>query len=127
MKKRTLSIGLLLAALTALFAWRVMAAPVNFAWDYDFSVDPACSPTKLADCVKEFRIKEGAIVRATVPAPAGATAPVVGIQGTVNFGPPYGNRTVFVVAVSDNGTESDPSNSVQVPAKPGKPQNVRVP
>lgn len=116
MKKR---IGLGVVAFVMLIVWQLRAAPVNFAWDYDFSVDPACSATVLTNCVKEFHIKEGAVVLQVVAAPT--------LTGTVNFGPPYGNRTIFVTAVSDTGIESDPSNSVSVNVKPGKPQNVRIP
>ena len=116
-----------LFAITFLLVWRASAAQVGVLWDYDFTLDRACSPALPTNCIKEFKVKEGSALLATVPAPVGASGPVVGIAATINFAPPYGSRIIHVVAVSEDGVESDPSNTVSVNVKPGKPQNARIP
>jgi hypothetical protein len=120
--------GVAVALASFLFVnwWRAGASTVNFVWDYDFSADPACSATITTDCVKEFQIRQGTTTVLTVPAPAGASAPLVGVAGTVTLGRPYGPRTFTAIAVSEAGVESDPSNPVQVFIKPGAPQTLRT-
>jgi hypothetical protein len=126
---RMLRIGALALALLAVVfvasLWRSQATLATFVWDYDFSVDPACSATLTTDCVKEFRILQGPTVVLTVPAPDGAATPMTGLTANATLGRPYGSRTFTAIAVSEAGLESVPSNSIQVLVHPNPPKNFR--
>lgn len=56
MKKKLLAISLTILATFGVFLWEAAAVDVTFAWDYDFTVDPACSGTVTTDCIQEFRL-----------------------------------------------------------------------
>jgi hypothetical protein len=116
-KKIILSAGVVVAAIAVLL---LRAAPVGLAWDYDFQADPACSTAQLTDCVKEFRIMDSDSGQAVLVVPAPQTT------ATIQVRRPYGVRNFCVIAVTDSGIESEPSNVVQTTGRPGKAANFRV-
>ena len=87
---------------------------VTVAFDYDFRLNPACSPKLTKNCVKQFNVYDissgGRTKLFSIPVPAGATGSVKGITGT---SPPVplaaGKHTLAVTAESAEGTESDSS------------------
>ena len=85
---------------------------INFTFDYDFSLTPACSPEVTQGCVQQFnlyeispphRVKLGSIL-----APVGATGYVKGISATTK---PFlwvpGKHKLAVSAQMANGQESE--------------------
>lgn len=87
---------------------------ITFAFDYDFGVTPACSPTVKQACVQQFNfydISRGVAKRTklgSLPVPAGAAGFVKGISFTTDsflFNP--GRHMVAVGAQMSNGQESD--------------------
>jgi hypothetical protein len=86
---------------------------VTVAFDYDFRLNPACSPKLTKNCVKQFNVYDissaGRTKLFSIPVPAAAGS-VKGITGT---SPPVplsaGKHTLAVTAESAEGTESDSS------------------
>ena len=114
MKRFCILFCLVLAMVSALHA-----SPVTITWEYDFTVDPACSAENPTDCVKEFRVmnSDTGEVAAVVTAPQ--------TTATLDLARPYGVRRFCVIAVTDTGVESDPSNIIAVWISPGNPRNLR--
>ena len=106
--------GLLLAG-----AFWLRAVSVGLAWDYDFQADPACSATQPSDCVKEFHIVDADSGNHLLMVSSAQT------QASLTVGRPYGPRRFYSIAVTDTGIESEPSNTVEVVVRPGRPFNVR--
>lgn len=124
------------AAALALLVPLLWGATVSFLWDYDFSRDRACSSAVTAACISHFRVREGSTVLSTVAVSELRTASGVPIAGStvavsdVSYGleipPPYGQRTLCVTAVTNDGIESAPACAV-ANIRPGPPINVRMP
>ena len=132
MKRRWLVIVGLAVALFGggLYLWRANAVQIDFTWDYDYAVDPACTATLTTDCVDGFELSDSSGALATIPNPASATGFVAGIATTITKGPPYGPQTFSLVAIGRDGAgvriDSNPS-TVTATIRPGKPQNLRFP
>lgn len=131
MKRRWLLIAGLAVVLFGggLYLWHARAVQIDFTWDYDYAVDPACTATLPIDCVEGFELSDSSGVLDTIPNPAGATGFVAGISTTITKGPPYGPQTFSLVAVGRDGAGIRiDSNPVTVTAtiRPGKPQNIRL-
>ena len=90
MKRRWLLIAGLAVMLFAggLYLWRARAVQIDFAWDYDYSIDPACTPTLPTDCVEGFELSDASGVVAVIPNPTNPTGFVTGISTTIFKGPP---------------------------------------
>jgi hypothetical protein len=107
--------ALLLAVIT-LFMTLFMIIPskrrITVTFDYDFRLSPACSPTPIKNCVKQFNVyemtAEGRMKLFSIPTPGGAVGFVKGITGA---SPPIllpaGEHIVAVTAESGDGVESD--------------------
>ena len=131
MKRWLMIVGLVVLLFGGgLYLWRARAVQIDFAWDYDYAVDPACTTTLTTDCVTGFELSDSSGVLATVSNPPNATGFVAGITTTVVKGPPYGQQTFSLVAmgVDGSGARID-SSSVTVTANivPSRPQGFRVP
>ncbi|KKN20430.1 hypothetical protein LCGC14_0935670 [marine sediment metagenome] len=132
MKRRWLLIAGLAVALFGggLYLWQAGAVQIDFTWDYDYAVDPACTATLTTDCVEGFELSASSGVLATIPNPSNPTGFVAGITTTITKGPPYGPQTFSLVATGRDGAgnriDSNPS-TVTATIRPGKPQNIRVP
>jgi len=94
-----------------------LAARVIVSWSYDYTRQPACNSSRTNDCIDHFEIldytnsQEPKLLR-RVPNPPNAMAKVDNISDEFCYGPPFGLRTIVVVAVArdENGaiTRSNP-------------------
>lgn len=98
---------------------------ITVRFDYDFRGTPACSAKITEDCVQQFVVYDisGGVAKRikllVIPAPAGATGFVKGVDATT---PPLlfepGKHLLAVSAQMPNGRESNPTDCstwVQVP------------
>ena len=96
-----------------------LAARVTVSWSYDYTRQPACNSSRANDCVDHFEIldytdsQRPKLLR-SVPNPTNAVGKIDKISDEFSYGPPFGLRTIVVVAVArdENGaiTESTKSN-----------------
>jgi len=134
--------GMVLVLLgSGLYLRNARAIQIDFEWDYDYTVDPACSATLPVNCVSGFEISDGQGLLQTVPNPpecqtltsTNCISPnglSVGIEASAIKGPPYGQQTFNLVAVGLDGSGvpvKSTSASVVATITPGRPQNVRFP
>jgi hypothetical protein len=92
---------------------------ITVTFDYDFGVNPACSPKVTKDCVRQFNlydISKGAAKRkklASFPVPVGASGIMKGVTFTT---PPMpldsGNHVLSITAQMPGGQESDVSKCI---------------
>ena len=132
MKRRWLLIAGLAVMLFAggLYLWQARAVEIDFAWDYDYGTDPACTTILSENCVEGFEVSDASGVLATIPNPANPVGFVTGISTTISKGPPYGPQTFSLVAVGRDGAGNRlDSNPVTVAPfiRPSRPQNPRLP
>jgi len=88
-----------------------LAARVTVSWSYDYTRQPACNASQANDCIDHFEILDYTDSQhpkflCRVPNPANAAAKVDNISDEFSYGPPFGLRTIVVVAVArdKNGT-----------------------
>ena len=128
MKRLLVIIGVVGVLFTTVFYLR--AVQIDFFWDYDYGVDPACTATLATDCVEGFELSDANGVLATISNPANPVEFVSGISTTIIKGPPYGNQTFSLVAIGRDGLgariDSNPA-TVDAVIRPGRPQNIRFP
>src|SRR4029077_15368809 len=78
-------------------------ANVRASWTYDYAPEPACSAARLTNCIDHFEVlditKKDFVVITSVSNPNPATGKVDNISTTFKYGPPFGERTISVVAV----------------------------
>lgn len=105
--KLTLAIvGILLCVGVTLSYTHVLAATLNVKWSYDYSSQPACSKDRQTDCIDHFEIldytdQEKPKLLRTVPNLQSATDDKAeSISDTFSYGPPFGLRTIVVIAVA---------------------------
>jgi hypothetical protein len=108
---RTIAIGLIIAAVGTIF-WGVfiakgLAAHVTLIWSYDYGPTPACSETRATDCIDHFEImditaQKKRLVIPSVSNPNTAVGKVDKISAEFKYGPPFGLRTMSVIAVKRN-------------------------
>jgi hypothetical protein len=109
MKRRLILVlaiaGILLCVGVVLSYTHVLAATLNVKWSYDYSSQPACSKDRQTNCIDHFEILDYTdqgkpkLLRA-VPNPQGATSKAENISETFSYGPPFGLRTIVVIAVA---------------------------
>ena len=82
-----------------------LAARVTVSWSYDYTRQPACNSTRTNDCIDHFEIldytnsQDPKILR-RVPNPTNVVSKVDNISDEFSYGPPFGLRTIVVVAVA---------------------------
>lgn len=94
-----------------------LRAQVTVTWSYDYTRQPACSSNRTNNCIDHFEIldytdsQHPKLLR-SVPNPQTAAGKVDNISGEFSYGPPFGLRTIVVVALArdENGatTTSNP-------------------
>lgn len=96
-----------------LFYSGALGARVTVSWSYDYTRQPACSSSRTNNCIDHFEIldytdsKHPKLLR-SVPNPTDAAGKVDNITDEFSYGPPFGLKTIVVVAVArdENGTNS---------------------
>ena len=82
-----------------------LTARVTVSWSYDYTPQPACSVVRAKDCIHHFEIidytnpQKPKLLR-TVANPKNAEGEVDNISDSFSYGPPFGLRTIVVVAVA---------------------------
>ena len=82
-----------------------LAPTVTVSWSYDYGPQPACNPVRSKDCIDHFEIldytnAEKPKVLRTVANPQNVMGKVDNISDSFSCGPPFGRRTIIVVAVA---------------------------
>jgi len=98
------TIALFLALGVALSNKHVLGARVTVSWSYDYTSQPACDGKNIAICIDHFEIidytnAERPRLLRMVANPEHAVGAVDNISETFIYGPPFGLRTIVVVAV----------------------------
>ncbi len=106
---RRLAVRALLAAGSVfVLSWgvlhlRFLAANVRASWTYDYAPEPACSTTHSTNCIDHFEVlditSQNFALITSIPNPSPATGKIDNISVTFKYGPPFGQRTISVVAV----------------------------
>jgi hypothetical protein len=98
--------GVALLGLGAILSYtNVLSRKITVSWSYDYSRQPPCSEQRPADCVQEFEILDYTnpvkphLLR-TVANPKDAAGKIDHISDEFSYGPPFGTRTIVVVAVA---------------------------
>jgi len=102
---------LILVAATLLF-WgvfhtSVLASNVSASWSYDYGPEPACSTTQTTNCIDHFEVQDitnqqsFALIQ-KVSNPSTVLGKVDHITTSFKYGPPFGQRTISVIAVGKN-------------------------
>jgi hypothetical protein len=132
-RRRTLR-ALLVAAALVLLSWgifyiKVFAANVTATWSYDYSPEQACSAAQTISCIDHFEVQDitnqqNFVLIQKVPNPSAAVGKVDHISTSFKYGPPFGQRTISVIAVGKdpNGARvtSNPfAARVTVTVRPG--------
>lgn len=105
--------GVLPLMAVLLFYSGALGARVTVSWSYDYTRQPACSSSRTNNCIDHFEIldytdsKHPKLLR-SVPNPTDAAGKVDNITDEFSYGPPFGLKTIVVVAVArdENGTNS---------------------
>jgi len=126
--------ALLIAAAAILVSWgllhtKVFAANVTATWTYDYSPEPACSTAQSTNCIDHFEVEDitnqqSFVLIQRVPNPSTVVGKVDHISTSFKYGPPFGQRTISVIAVGKdpNGARvtSNPfAARVTVTVRPG--------
>lgn len=88
-----------------------LPARVTVSWSYDYTRQPACGSSRTNDCIDHFEIldytdsQDPKLLRRVLN-PTNAAGKVDNIFDEFSYGPPFGMRTIVVVAVAraENGT-----------------------
>ena len=126
--------GLLAVAAAVVLSWgifytRALAANVTASWSYDYGPEPACSATRTNNCIDHFEIADitdqnKVVLVQSASNPSPAVGKVDNISTTFKYGPPFGQRTISVLAVgrdsSGHRVTSNPiAARVTVTIRPG--------
>jgi hypothetical protein len=116
--------GIVVAAavvfLYVLIYTRALAATVKASWSYDYGPESACSAPESFNCVDHFEIEDvtdqnRVVLIVSVANPTPAAGKVDNISASFKYGPPFGRRTIGVVAVGrdlrGSRVASDPSTA----------------
>jgi hypothetical protein len=110
------SAGVLPLLAILVFYSGVLAARVTVSWSYDYTRQPACSASRPNNCIDHFEILDYTDAQhpkllSSVPNPPNAVGKVDNISNEFSYGPPFGQRTIVVVAVArDEGGTTSTSN-----------------
>lgn len=105
---RTVVKTLLAAGAVVVLSWAILhlgflAASVTASWTYDYAPEPACSEARSKVCIDHFEVlditSEDFVLITRVANPTPAAGKVNNISTTFKYGPPFGQRTISVIAV----------------------------
>lgn len=98
-----LAVGVLSILAWGIFHLGLVAANVHASWSYNYTPEPACSAAHPANCIDHFEIlditSKDFVVITAVPNPDPAAGKVDNISVAFKYGPPFGQRTISVIAV----------------------------
>jgi hypothetical protein len=99
------TVGLFLLTGIVLSYSGALSARVTASWSYDYTSRPACSATRAKSCIDHFEIIDYTDPREPKPLrkvanPEQAAGRVDNISDSFSYGPPFGLRTIVVVAVA---------------------------
>jgi len=98
-----LALASVIALSWGIFHFRVLAANVRASWTYDYAPEPACSATRSTNCIDHFEVLDittrNFALLASAPNPSPANGKVEDISITFKYGPPFGQRTISVIAI----------------------------
>jgi hypothetical protein len=107
--QRPMTRGILIVAVVIVLCWgiflsNVLAANVTATWSYDYRPEPACSASQSIACIDHFEVEDitnqgDFVVIRQVPNPSPAVGKVDRISTSFKYGPPFGQRTISVIAV----------------------------
>jgi len=128
-RKFILAVALVVALAGVIALCRAVPAKVTASWSYDYTRDPACTPARATNCVDHFEVldisdQNNSRTVLIVPNPSSSSGFVKTISVTFPYGPPFGRRSLSVIAVGrdavGNRTTSNPFASwVTVAIYPG--------
>jgi hypothetical protein len=82
---------------------KLLAADVRASWTYDYAPEPACSAPRLTNCIDHFEVlditNKDFVFITRVSNPTSPIGRIDNISTTFKYGPPFGERTISVVAV----------------------------
>jgi hypothetical protein len=93
--------------------FRLVGANLRVSWNYDYSPEPACSASRSTDCIDHFEVLDITTQPQSIARlanPASAFGRVNNISVEFKYGPPFGQRTISVVAVGKD-SRGDPVTS----------------
>lgn len=86
---------------------------ITATWNYDFTVDNACSATVTTGCIKQFNVYDltsGKTLLYSIPAPSGANTAMTGLTNTSSpLTLKAGQHTFGLSVQMADGTENDPA------------------
>jgi hypothetical protein len=105
-KRGLLAVAAALVISAAIFVSQVLAANVTATWSYDYGPMPACSETRTLDCIDHFEVldisdpNKAVVIIQSVSNAKPAVGKVDKITTDFKYGPPFGQRTISVIAVA---------------------------
>jgi hypothetical protein len=113
--------GLLAVAAALIISWgiffgKVLAANVIVSWSYDYGPMPACSETRTIDCLDHFEVLDitdpnNTVAIQSVNNPRPTAGKVDKVSTDFKYGPPFGQRTISVIAVGRNRNRARTTSS----------------
>lgn len=102
--KSLLVVAIVIALFWAAFSAKILSATVTAIWSYDYGPQPPCSASKTADCIDHFEVgdlsdEQTFVFICSTANPIPAVGKIRSISTTFKYGPPFGNRTISVIAV----------------------------
>jgi hypothetical protein len=85
----------------------VIGAHVTASWSYDYGPEPACSASQSTNCIDHFEVlditnQQNFSLIQKVPNPKPAIGKLDHISTSFKYGPPFGQRTISVIAVGND-------------------------
>jgi hypothetical protein len=100
----TIGIGTVIVLWYIIFHIKALSASITVTWSYDYGPEPACSTTRTDICIDHFEVEDITDQDKMVPIrsvsnPSLPIGKVNNISTTFRYGPPFGQRTISVIAV----------------------------
>jgi hypothetical protein len=93
----------LIVSIWGLLHLRILGANVRANWSYDYTPEPVCSATRSTNCIDHFEVlditTQNFTLISSVPNPTPAAGKIDNISASFKYGPPFGQRTIAVIAV----------------------------
>jgi hypothetical protein len=99
-----IGIGTVIVLWYVIFHTKALSPSITVSWSFDYGPDPACSAARTDNCIDHFEIEDitnqsKMVTIRSVGNPGQSTGKVTDISTTFRYGPPFGRRTISVIAV----------------------------